>query len=238
MTPVKRILLVDDEAPLRQSLAEQLRLHDGFETEEAETAAQALAMVRNGHFDAILIGEGSPGLIGDGPPGLDGQALCRLIRGEGVRSPVILLTAAGAPPCAPAGLDEAGATECLARPFRLGVLLTRLRTLLRQFEQTEDAELAIGPYRFRPAVKQLVDAAAGRTIRLTEKEAAILRYLLRAGAKVTGRDELLGAVWGYNAGVDTHTLETHVYRLRQKLEADPANARILITEPGGYRLVT
>ena len=225
MTPVKRILLVDDDAPLRQALAEQLRSHEEFVTEEAETAAQALALVRDGVFDAIL--------LDDGLPDMDGRALCRAIRDEGVRAPVILLTMAGAGE--DAGADS-GASECVTKPFRLGSLLARLRDQLRKFERSEDAVLAIGPYRFQPAAKLLVDEVGGARVRLTDKETAILQYLHRAGAKVVGRDELLGEVWGYNAGVDTHTLETHVYRLRQKIEADPANARILITEPGGYRL--
>ena len=76
-----------------------------------------------------------------------------------------------------------------------------------------------------------------KKVRLTEKETAILKYLYRAGAKVVGRDVLLAEVWGYNSGVTTHTLETHIYRLRQKIEKDPSNAEILVTETGGYRLV-
>ena len=75
-----------------------------------------------------------------------------------------------------------------------------------------------------------------KKIRLTEKETNILKYLYRAGAKAVSREELLAEVWGYNAGVTTHTLETHVYRLRQKIEPDPGNARLLLTEAGGYRL--
>jgi DNA-binding response OmpR family regulator len=74
-------------------------------------------------------------------------------------------------------------------------------------------------------------------IRLTEKEAAILKFLYRAGARAVARQVLLNEVWGYNAGVSTHTLETHIYRLRQKIEPDPTNVRLLITEGGGYRLV-
>ena len=85
--------------------------------------------------------------------------------------------------------------------------------------------------------KLLVNEQTSRKIRLTEKETAILKYLYRAGDRVVGRDTLLGEVWGYNAGVTTHTLETHVYRLRQKIERDPSQAEILVTEPGGYRLV-
>ena len=84
-------------------------------------------------------------------------------------------------------------------------------------------------------MKVLLDAA-GKKLRLTEKETNILKYLYRAGGKTISREELLSEVWGYNAGVTTHTLETHVYRLRQKIEPDPANARLLITDAGGYRL--
>lgn len=134
------------------------------------------------------------------------------------------------------GLDS-GANDYISKPFRLGVLLARLRAHLRQFEQSDDAVFPIGPYSFRPAAKLLLDEAKNRKVRLTEKETAILKFLYRAGEKVIGRDVLLGEVWGYNAGVTTHTLETHVYRLRQKIEQDPANAQILVTEPGGYRLV-
>jgi DNA-binding response OmpR family regulator len=74
-------------------------------------------------------------------------------------------------------------------------------------------------------------------VRLTDKETAILRYLYRAGQKPVSREILLQEVWGYNSGVTTHTLETHIYRLRQKIERDPANAALLVTEAGGYKLV-
>jgi DNA-binding response OmpR family regulator len=85
-------------------------------------------------------------------------------------------------------------------------------------------------------VKLLQDPAKNRRIRLTEKEAAILKFLYRAGTRAVARQVLLNEVWGYNAAVTTHTLETHIYRLRQKIEPDPANARLLVTEGGGYRL--
>ena len=119
----------------------------------------------------------------------------------------------------------------------MGALLARLRAQLRQHEQSEDAVFTIGPYSFRPSTKLLLDTASKKKIRLTEKETAILKYLFRAGERPTGRELLLNEVWGYNAGVTTHTLETHVYRLRQKIEQDPSKAEILVTEPGGYRLV-
>ncbi|MCG5244165.1 response regulator transcription factor [Azospirillum doebereinerae] len=228
MTPPRRILLVDDDTALRQSLAEQLRLLEEFETAEAGDGAAALEAARGGGFSAILLDVGLPDL--------DGRDVCKLLRRDGVRCPIIMLTASSTDADTILGL-ESGANDYIAKPFRLGVLIARLRAQLRQFEQTEDAVFVLGPYRFQPAAKLLLDEAANRKIRLTEKETAILKYLYRAGDQVIGRETLLGEVWGYNAGVTTHTLETHVYRLRQKIERDPSNAEILVTEPGGYRLV-
>ena len=228
MTANKKILLVDDDDALRQSLAEQLQLHEEFTTVEAETAAKGLEAVKDTYFECILLDVGLPDM--------DGRDLCRLMRRNGVRSPIIMLTGVDSDADAILGLDS-GANDYVTKPFRLGVLLARLRAQLRQFEQSEDAVFTIGPYTFRPSAKVLLDEAKNAKIRLTEKETAILKYLYRVGSKVVGRDVLLGEVWGYNAGVTTHTLETHVYRLRQKIESDPSNAAILVTEPGGYRLV-
>ncbi len=224
----KKILLVDDDEALRQSLGEQLRLHEEFTTVEADTGSKALALTKGEYYDAILLDVGLPDM--------DGREVCRLMRRNGVKSPVIMLTAAETEADTILGLD-AGANDYITKPFRLGVLLARLRAQLRQHEQSEDAVFTIGPYTFRPSAKLLVHGETKQKVRLTEKETAILKYLYRSGSLVVGRDTLLGEVWGYNAGVTTHTLETHVYRLRQKIKADPSNAEILVTEPGGYRLV-
>ncbi|HUC60624.1 MAG TPA: response regulator transcription factor [Alphaproteobacteria bacterium] len=224
----KKILLVDDDSALRQSLAEQLQLHEEFQIDATESGAKALEKVRGDYYDAILLDVGLPDM--------DGRELCRLMRRGGFKSPIIMLTGADTDADTILGLD-AGANDYVTKPFRLGVLLARLRAQLRQHEQSEDAVFAIGPYTFRPAAKLLVENGTNKKVRLTEKEAAILKYLYRAGERVVGRDTLLNEVWGYNAGVTTHTLETHVYRLRQKIETDPSRAEILITEPGGYRLV-
>ena len=134
------------------------------------------------------------------------------------------------------GLD-AGANDYVTKPFRFGVLLARIRAHLRRFETSDAAILHFGPYDFRPSVKQLT-TQAGDKIRLTEKEANILKFLYRASAETVSRETLLHEIWGYNAQITTHTLETHIYRLRQKIEADPSNAKLLVTEDGGYRLVT
>ena len=174
-------------------------------------------------------------LLDVGLPDMDGREVCRVMRRNGVKSPIIMLTAVEGDADQILALDS-GANDYVTKPFKLNVLMARVRAQLRQHEQSEDAVFTIGPYTFRPSAKVLEPTAGGSKIRLTEKETAILKYLYRAGDKAVGRDTLLGEVWGYNAGVTTHTLETHVYRLRQKIEEDPSNAQILITESGGYKL--
>jgi DNA-binding response OmpR family regulator len=228
MTGVRRILIVDDDAALRHSLTEQLQLHEEFSAAQAETGAEALDVTKCEHFDAIVLDVGLPDM--------DGRELCRLMRRGGVRAPILMLTGADTDADTILGLDS-GANDYITKPFRLNVLLARLRAQFRQHELSEDAVFTIGPYTFRPSAKLLVDEIGRKKVRLTEKETAILKYLYRAGDKVIGRDTLLNEVWGYTSGVRTHTLDTHVYRLRQKIERDPAEAQILVTEPGGYRLV-
>ncbi len=228
MTSHKKALLIDDDNDLRSSLAAQLGLTDEFETDEAETGSEGLTKAREGEYDIVLLDVGLPDI--------DGREVCRLMRKSGVKVPVILLTAADSDADTILGL-ESGANDFVGKPFNFGVLLARVRAQLRQFETSEDAVFKIGPYTFQPSRKLLIDDEQnGQKVRLTEKETDILKYLYRAGAPV-GRDTLLDEVWGYNAGVTTHTLETHIYRLRQKIERDPANAALLVTESGGYRLV-
>lgn len=227
MSNARRILLVDDDDALRNTLVEQLDLNGEFETIAASSAQAALESARVHIFDLILLDVGLPDM--------DGRELCKQLRKNNVRAPILMLTAADTDADTILGLD-AGANDYVLKPFKFLVLLARIRAQLRQHEQSEDAIFNIGPYSFRPASKTLMDAERKRKVRLTEKETSILKYLFRAGDKPVAREVLLNEVWGYNAGVTTHTLETHIYRLRQKIERDPTNARILVTEPGGYRL--
>ena len=228
MTTGKRILIVDDDETLLEMLQEQLQLHEEFVTAEATNGVGALEQAKSDYFDIILLDVGLPDM--------DGREVCRLMRRNGVKSPIIMLTGADTDADTILGLDV-GANDYIVKPFRLGVLLARLRAHIRQHERSDDAVFTIGPYTFQPSAKLLLDNETNKKVRLTDKEAAILKYLYRSGDRVVGREVLLDEVWGYNAGVTTHTLETHVYRLRQKIERDPSNARILVTEPGGYKLV-
>ncbi|HEV2649674.1 MAG TPA: response regulator transcription factor [Rhizomicrobium sp.] len=226
MPSAKRVLLVDDDQMLRSSLAEQISHEGVYTVVEAATVAEGRQRGLEGLFEFMVLDVGLP----DG----DGRALCKSFRDAGVTCPIILLTAADSDQDTIDGLNS-GANDYVTKPFRFGVLMARVHAHLRNHEQNEEAVYRIGPYTFRPSAKVLLDPAE-KKIRLTEKETNILKFLYRQGETVP-RETLLHEVWGYNPAVTTHTLETHIYRLRQKIETNPGQARILVTESGGYRLM-
>jgi DNA-binding response OmpR family regulator len=227
MSTTHRLLVCDDDESLRETLIEQLDLYEEFVTVSAEDGKSALARVAEDRIDLAIMDVGLPDI--------DGREAVRTMRRNGYRGPVIMLSAQDSEEDTVEGL-EAGANDYVAKPFKFAVLLARIRAHLRSHEASEDAVFQIGPYTFRPGAKLLI-CERGSKLKLTEKETAILRFLYRAGREVVGRDTLLAEVWGYNAQVTTHTLETHIYRLRQKIEPNPALAAILVTEGGGYKLL-
>jgi len=227
MAQLKKILLVDDDDDLREALGEQLLMTEDFDVFEAANGSEAMKRAKEALYDLVILDVGLPDT--------DGRELCRLLRKQGVKCPILMLTGHDSDSDTILGLD-AGANDYVTKPFRFPVLLARIRAQLRQHEQSEDAIFTLGPYTFKPAQKMLI-TEDDKKIRLTEKETNILKFLYRSSESVVPRDVLLHEVWGYNAGVTTHTLETHIYRLRQKIEPDPSNARLLVTESGGYKLV-
>jgi len=229
MADARPVLIVDDDPALCAILVEQLGQGHEFVVSLAASIAEARAILvdRGQHFDALILDIGLP----DG----DGRDLCTQLRASGIKIPIIMLTGSDAEVDVVRGLDS-GANDYIAKPFRLAELLARLRAQLRSFDSSEDVVFLIGPFVFRPAAKLLEIPDQPKRIKLTEKEAAILKFLYRAGPVAVGRQTLLNEVWGYNAQVTTHTLETHIYRLRQKIETDPSTAKLLVTEGGGYRL--
>ena len=229
MPSPRPILIIDDDVAVRETLMDQLAIDGEFAPAAADSATRATELLEgeNARFDAILLDIGLPDC--------DGREYCAQLRKSGVSVPIIMLTGADAEQDVVRGLDS-GANDYIAKPFRLNELLARLRAQLRVFDSSEHAVFTIGPYLFRPATKQLVEQGKNRKIRLTEKESAILKFLYRAGGKPVPRQTLLNEVWGYNSSVTTHTLETHIYRLRQKIEPTPNDTRLLLTEGGGYRL--
>jgi DNA-binding response OmpR family regulator len=227
MAVTRKILIVDDDADMRSALGEQLRLHEEFEADAVDTGSKGVEAAKNGQVDLVLMDVGLPDI--------DGREAVRMLRKNGFKAPIIMLTGHDTDSDTILGL-ESGANDYVTKPFRFAVLLARIRTQLRQYEASEDAVFTIGPYSFRPASK-LLQSSKGNKVRLTEKETAILRFLYRADQRPVSREILLQEVWGYNSGVTTHTLETHIYRLRQKVEEDAASPAILVTEAGGYKLI-
>lgn len=223
----RRIILVDDDVELRTTLVDQLTPYREFEISQAGTASEALAAAADAHVDLMILDVGLPDM--------DGREAVKIMRRDGFKAPILLLTGHDTDSDEILGL-ESGANDYVTKPFRFSVLLARIRAALRQHDQSEDVVFTIGHYTFQPAAKLLETEDASK-VRLTDKETSILKYLYRQGPKTISRDVLLKEVWGYNNRVTTHTLETHIYRLRQKIERDPSNARLLVTEEGGYRLV-
>jgi DNA-binding response OmpR family regulator len=225
MPCVQTILIVDGDAAMRETLREQLS-RDAFAVVEAASAreAETCLFARDAQFAAVIM----DAVLPDG----DGHAVCARLRANGMSMPIILMNGSN---CA---VED---TISIAKPFRLSELMVHLRTqLLARLKVDPIPEapepIRIGPHEFSPEDKALRHGAANLRIRLTEKEAAILTFLHRMGERAVPRQELLTEVWGYHPEVTTHTLETHIYRLRRKIEADPAKACLLITEAGGYRL--
>jgi DNA-binding response OmpR family regulator len=226
MACVRTILIVDGDPAMRETLREQLTRDDAFAVIEAASAREADLCLSAGsaHFAAVIMDAALP----DG----DGHSVCARLRANGLSMPVILMN----------GSDRhysAADLIIIAKPFRLSELMGHLRTRLDATPPSEakvepTGSIRIGPYEFNLEEKAL--RLDDRRIRLTEKEAAILAFLHRTGERAVPRLELLREVWGYHPSVTTHTLETHIYRLRRKMEADPAKARLLVTEAGGYRL--
>lgn len=226
MSNTHTILLVDDDHSLRETLAEQLALYEEFNILTAETATSGVRKVQAERIDLAVMDVGLPDM--------DGREAVKIMRKNGFKGPIIMLTGQDSDSDTVLGL-EAGANDYVAKPFKFAVLLARLRAHLRQHEASEDAVFQVGPYTFHPGSKLLV-SSKGSKLKLTEKETAILRFLYRAGKKSVAREILLQEVWGYNSQVTTHTLETHIYRLRQKIEPEPGAAKLLTTDAGGYRL--
>jgi DNA-binding response OmpR family regulator len=222
-----KILIVEDDPELREALVDQLALHEKFEAIGVETGAGGMQAAKAGEIDLVIMDVGLPDI--------DGREAVRILRKVGFKAPIIMLTGHDSDSDTILGL-ESGANDYVVKPFRFAVLLARIRAQLRQHETSEDAVFNLGSKTFRPGNKLLLNSK-GAKVRLTEKETAILRCLYRARLRPVSREMLLQEVWGYNSSVTTHTLETHIYRLRQKIEEEPSEPSILISEAGGYKLL-
>ena len=221
-----RLLIVDDDAYLRSTLRQQLAVEGFSDVFEVGVVADLDNALSHANPDLILLDIQMP----DG----NGIDICQRLRRNGFAKPIVMLTAKGAEGDIVLGL-EAGANDYITKPLRLGELVVRIRTQLRQFRALDDARFEIANLSFVPANKMLHEIGGDRTQALTEKEATILKFLYRAFPNDVTKEELLAEVWGFRNGVSTHTLETHIYRLRQKISR-LTKKQLILTIEKGYRL--
>lgn len=227
-TQTTRILIVDGDSELRQSLANQLRLHRQYDVVESLSCSDALQLIKDRSFDLVLLDIHLPDF--------DGFEMCRCIRKNGHSMPIIMVSSTRNHADEILALD-CGADDFITKPFHLPVLLARIAAQLRRHERGGSGAFALGPYTFRPSDRILVDDVTGNTITLTTTEAAMLKFLSRREGNTASREVLLDQVWGYNPDVETHTIETHIFRLRRKIERDPRHPELLVADNGGYRMV-
>jgi DNA-binding response OmpR family regulator len=224
---IPRVLLVGAEPFQRQELARELEGDEAFQVAQANGDLQAVAQTQSERFDAIII---------DAHPHQSSvRDLCIRLRCRGLRVPILVLGASSDEDEIIDALD-AGAIDYLIKPISTRELGARLRAHLREHEDSEHAVLTIGPYNFRPAMRSLDDPISKRHIKLTLKEATVLKCLYRAAGQAVSREALLDQVWSYSTQVRTHTVETHIYRLRQKIEPNPERPSLILNGGAGYSL--
>ena len=226
VNPSTKILLINNDKNLGEALAFQLHLGEKYQIIETKCETSSLVQINNNFCDLVIINSQSSTLQGDN--------LTKSLRLAGYKKPVIMLINPNNNLNIPDNQNHK-ADEYIIKPFRYTILLKSIETQFHKLKTSENTQYSIGNYVFKPNSKILVSNGS-RSIRLTEKENNILKFLYKNLGNVINRETLLHEVWGYNSKVTTHTLETHIYRLRQKIEDEPSNACFLITEPGGYKL--
>ncbi len=228
MSTQRHILIVGNDPGERAALANDIAAA-GYAVTQGESGSDAMAMTlgRGTRVDLLLVDTDLPDA--------DGREIVSRLRRRGAGLPIILMSASTTEDDVVGGLD-AGADDYVARPVRPRELIARLRAQLRASANRPDTDIRIGPALFRPESRTLAHPDAPRAVRLTEKEAALLIRLCHADGRTVSRRTLLRDVWGYSPEVSSHTVETHIYRLRRKIEPTPQSPALLVNETGGYRL--
>ena len=224
--PTGRLLVIDDDPFLRATLKEQFASEGFQDVHEAENLIEAFARIDDSNPDLVILDIRLP----DG----NGIEICRKLRERGFAKPIIMLTGQNAEEDIISSL-EAGANDYVIKPMRMGELLARVKSQLWQHKASDTARFSIGGLSFVPANKLLKSPDDARKVILTEKESTILKYLYRAHPNCVPKEELLAEVWGFQNGLSTHTVETHIYRLRQKIKR-LTTKNIITTTALGYAL--
>lgn len=207
---MSNILFISQDEIFKADLMNQIQTHaGGFEFIAPDDAAAVP--------DILLIDE-------------DWAALQKY-HAQNLRAPTIFLTSA------PEELEQPDSiNHLIIKPFELGFFLDELRACLNIYDNSEEGFLTFNRYQLRPVRKDIVNLRNNEETKLTEKEVAVLKYLYKFQDHIVGKNELLQNVWGYSPDVTTHTIETHIYRLRQKVEHDDPDAQLILTVDGGYQL--
>lgn len=224
-----RILVVEDDAAQLLALSDRLT-REGFEIEVARDGDSGLEMAVSGAYDLLILDIMLPGR--------DGYEIASEVRGRRLLTPILMLTARGEATDKVVGL-ELGADDYLTKPYEFIELVARIRALLRRAEaSSEPAPVSVVEFGGVRVDFRSAEARRGdESVPLAAKELELLRYMAAKAGNVLTRDELLDAVWGYDAMPTTRTVDVHIARLRQKLEADPANPEYILTVRGlGYKL--
>lgn len=227
---MKKILIVEDEPNMVNGLKDNLEF-EGYEIDTAMEGNTGLQKVTANHYDLILLDIMLPEISG-----LD---ICKSARKQGINTPIILLTAKGEEIDKVLGL-ELGADDYITKPFSLRELLARIKAIMRRAGNGiagEEAEFnKIGNVKVN--FKNYVAMDGSGEIRMSLKEFEILNYLYQHAGATVDRDDLMEKVWGINYDITTRTVDNFIVKLRQKVEADPNNPRIILTVHGiGYKLV-
>lgn len=219
-----RVLVVEDDARLREVLSRALR-ESGHVVDGTGDGAEAESFAEAGQYDVIVL----DAML----PGQDGFTVVRHLRDRGVATPIIFLTARDAPEDAVAGLD-AGADDYMRKPFDLDELEARLRSISRRENGGRRPHLQVDDLLYDPSTKRA--RRAGRELDLTARETTFLEYLMRNNGRLLSRNMIVEALWGHDATIESNVVDVYVRRLRAKLEAG-GEPRLLYTVRGlGYRL--
>jgi DNA-binding response OmpR family regulator len=227
---MKKILIVEDDLAILRGLKDNLEF-ESYEVLTAEDGERGYAALKETKPDLVILD-----LM---LPKMSGTDVCRKVRGEGLTTPILMLTARGEEKDRVAGLDL-GADDYVTKPFSVPELLARIRALIRRVDLAKTGSLP-AELRFDEVVidfKRFETHKSGKAIEMSRKEYGILRLLAARRGEVVERSELLDEVWGYDQFPTTRTVDNHIALLRGKLEDDPAHPRRLITVYGvGYKLV-
>ena len=231
MAKKTRILVIEDEAAIREGLVDVLLFHQ-YAVECATTGPEGLEKALSGKFDLLLLDIMLPGM--------DGYEICDRIRAEDRNQPIIMLTAKTSDEEIIQGL-KLGADDYVQKPFSIQQLVLRIEAVLRRSKTGKDETRNIRLVGLEVDTANLSAQASEQEISFTRREIDVLSYLAQHTDRPVSREELLLKVWGYakNLDIETRTVDIHIAKIRRKIETDPKNPVSLITIRGaGYRLVT